>query len=289
MKWDENAEKAHEILPIPPMMGPYARLQSETIARHKGLNSVTDNIVKETEKIYADFMGKEKTEQLRAFISGTGPAPEIEDELFFEDENALYHIDVCFAKYGENSTLVRDTLKEMKRSVISIMEEENLTEIMADLSTVAFHGGSRFSVGMTGCPNCCVSPYMKNFGIIMQHRVSITDAECTLCGECLKMCIDKAIQLSDDGPVIDRETCVQCELCARDCPTGKLVVNERGFRVIVGGTGARNPSLAVIVEDFTSKERVLAILRNTIAKLRIAQPGETLRSIIDREGVEALC
>lgn len=289
MKWDEKAEKVHEILPIPPMMGPYARLQSEKIARHKGLNSVTADVVKETEKIYADFMGKEKTEQLRAFIAGTGPAPEIEDELFFEDENALYHIDVCFAKYGENSTLVRDTLKEMKRSVISIMEEENLTEIMADLSTVAFHGGSRFSVGMTGCPNCCVSPYMKNFGIIMQHRVSITDAECTLCGECLKMCIDKAIKLSDDGPVIDRETCVQCELCARDCPTGKLVVNERGFRVIVGGTGARNPSLAVIVEDFTSKERVLAILRNTIAKLRNAQPGETLKSIIEREGVKALC
>ncbi len=289
MRWDKDAEKAHEMLPIPPMMGPYARLQSEKIARHKGLDSVTHDIVKETEKIYADFMGKEKTEQLEAFISGTGPAPEIEDELFFEDENALYHIDVCFAKYGENSKLVRDTLKEMKRSVISIMEEENLTEIMADLSTVAFHGGSRFSVGMTGCPNCCVSPYMKDFGIILQHRVDITDAECTLCGECLKMCIDKAIKLSDDGPVIDRGKCVQCELCARDCPTGKLVVNERGFRVIAGGTGARHPSLAVTVEDFTSKDRVLAILRNTIAKLRNAQPGETLKSIIDREGVQALC
>ncbi len=288
MKWEKEAEKAHEMLPIPPMMGPYARLQSEKIARHKGLDHVTVGVVKETEKIYADFMGEEKTAQLRAFMAGTGPAPELEDELFFEDENALYHIDVCYAKYGENSTLVRDALKDMMQSVKSIMKEENLTEIMADLATVAFHGASRFNVGMTGCPNCCVSPYMKDFGIIMQHRVDITDAECTQCGNCLKMCFDKAIQLTDEGPVINRKTCAQCELCARDCPTGKLVVNERGFRVIAGGAGGRYPSLAVTVEDFTSKERVQTILRNAIAKLRDAQPGETLKSIIDRKGVEAL-
>jgi dissimilatory sulfite reductase (desulfoviridin) alpha/beta subunit len=221
-------------------------------------------------------------------MSGTGHAPALEDELFFEDENALYNIDVCFTKYGENSTLVRDALKDMMRSVRSIMEEENLTEIMADLTTGALHGASRFNLGMTGCPNCCVSPYMRDVGIIMQHRVDITDAECTQCGNCLKMCIDKAIQLTDEGPVIDREVCAQCELCARDCPTGKLVVHERGFRVIAGGAGGRHPSLAVTIEDFTSRERVHTILRNAVGQLRGAQPGETLRSIIEREGIDAL-
>jgi len=288
MKWDKDAEMALEMLPIPPMMGPYARLQSEKIARHRGCDLVTAGVVKETEKIYADFIGKEKTEQLRAFINGTGPAPELEDELFFEDEKALYYIDVCYTKYGENSKLVREALKDMMRSVRAIMEEENLTKIMADLSTGALHGASRFNVSMAGCPNCCVSPYMRDFGIIMQHRVDITDAECTQCGNCLKMCFDKAIQLNDKGPVINRETCAQCELCARDCPTGKLVVRERGFRVIAGGAGGRNPSLAVTVEDFTSKERVLTILRNAIAKLRDAQPRENLKSIIDRDSVEVL-
>lgn len=288
MRWDKDAEKAHEMLPIPPMMGPYARLQAEKIARHKGLDSVTTDIVKETDTMYKDFMGEEKYEELKAFMSGTGPAPKLEDELFFEDENALYNIDVCFTKYGENSTLVRNAVKDMMRSVRSIMEEENLTEIMEDLATVALHGASRFNVGMTGCPNCCVSPYMRDFGIIMQHRVDITDAACTQCGNCLKMCMDKAIQLTDDGPVIDRELCAQCELCARDCPTGTLVVHERGFRVIAGGAGGRHPSLAVTIEDFTSKERVHTILRNAIGKLRAAQPGETLRSIIEREGIDAL-
>ena len=288
MRWAEDAEKMLEMLPVPPMMGGYARLQSEKIARQKGLDCVTADIVKETEKIYGEFIGEEKTEQLRAFLAGTGPEPQLEDELFFDDPGALYHIDVCFTKYGENSTLVRDMLKEMMRSITTIMKEENVTELMADLATVALHGASRFTVGMTGCPNCCVSPYLKDFGLIMLHRVDITDSECTRCGSCLTMCVDSAIRLADDGPVIDRTKCAQCELCARDCPTGKLVVNERGFRVIAGGGSGRQPTIAVTVEDFTSKERVEQILKNAIAKLRKAQPGETLKTIIKREGIEVL-
>ena len=59
MNWDKDAKKAHEILPVPPMMLPYARLQSEKIARHKGRDLVTVEVVKETEKIYRDFVGKE--------------------------------------------------------------------------------------------------------------------------------------------------------------------------------------------------------------------------------------
>ncbi len=85
MRWDKDAEKVHEMLPIPPMMGSYARLQSEKIARQRGQDCVTVDVVKETEKIYADFIGAEKTGQLKAFIAGTGPAPTLEDELFFED------------------------------------------------------------------------------------------------------------------------------------------------------------------------------------------------------------
>ena len=289
MKWDKEAEQKAEMLTIPPMMGSYARLHAEKTARHMGLDCVTPDVIKETEQVYADFMGKEKTEELKAFFASTGPAPEMEEELFFENEKALYYIDTCFTKYGENSALVRNALKDMMKSVTFIMEEENLTEVMADLTNGPFHGASRFNLGMTGCPNCCVSPYMKDLGIIMQHRVDITDAECTQCGECLKMCIEKSIQLTDDGPVIDRKTCVQCELCARDCPTGKLIANERAWRVIAGGGGGHHPTIAVTIEDFTSKERVLAILRNAIARLRDAQPGESLRTIIAREGPESIC
>ena len=41
----------------------YARLQSEKIARHRGLDTVTTDIIKETETMYKDFIGEEKYEQ----------------------------------------------------------------------------------------------------------------------------------------------------------------------------------------------------------------------------------
>jgi dissimilatory sulfite reductase (desulfoviridin) alpha/beta subunit len=288
MQWDEAAEKALEMIPVPPIMSSFARLQSEKIARKKGLDLVTFDIVKETEKVYGDFMGREKTEELKAFLEGRGPAPAMEDELFFSNEHALYQIDACYTKYGENSQEVRNILKDMMKSVQALCENEHLTEIMAELEPAALHGASRFNIVMTGCPNCCVSPFLKDFGIILQHRVDITDAECTQCGECLKMCIDKAITLSDNGPVIDRSKCAMCELCARDCPTGKLITGARGFRVLAGGTGARHPRIAVPVEEFTSKDRVLAILKKSIDKLREAQPGEKFSTIIARDGIESV-
>jgi Pyruvate/2-oxoacid:ferredoxin oxidoreductase delta subunit len=288
MKWDEAAEKAQEMLAIPPIMAPYARLQSEKIARHKKLDRVTAGVVKETAKAYRDFMGREKTEMLTAFLEGRGPAPAMEDELFFSDENALYNIDLCFTKYGENTEEVRSILKDLLKSIVAVCEEEHLTEIMADRAPVALHGASRFGIGMTGCPNCCVSPYMRDFGIIMQHRVEITKEECVQCGECLKMCFDRVITLTDKGPVIDREQCVMCELCARDCPTGTLVTGARGFKVVAGGSGAHHPTIAATIEEFTSKDRVLAILKNAIAMLRKAKPGETLRTIVERQGPESL-
>ena len=70
MKWDKEAEQIAEMLPIPPMMGPYARLHAEKAARHRGLDCVTVEAVKETEQAYADFLGKEKTEQQTKQLRG---------------------------------------------------------------------------------------------------------------------------------------------------------------------------------------------------------------------------
>ena len=57
MKWDKEAEQKVEMLPIPPMMGAYSRLHAEKVARHRGLDCVTTDVVKVTEQTYADFLG----------------------------------------------------------------------------------------------------------------------------------------------------------------------------------------------------------------------------------------
>jgi len=288
MQWTEEAKKAQEMLPIPPIMIPYAKLQSEKIARNRGLDRVTLDVVKETEKVYEEFLGKEKTEELRAYIKGEGPPPKMEEELFFEKEDVLYHIDVCYTKYGENTQVVRDMVKDIFFSIEEIMEKENVTQIMADLCPFALHGASKFTIGITGCPNCCVSPYLKDFGVICQHKVRITDKECIRCENCVRLCFDNAISLKEDGPVIDWSKCMLCELCARDCETGKLVTEKRGYKIIAGGSAGRHPRIAQTVEEMTTKERVIELLKNCITRLRKAKPGETLASILDREGIEAI-
>lgn len=288
MQWDSDAARACDNLPVPPMLLPYTRIHAEKIARQQGLACVSAAQVAETARVYATFMGSEKTEEFRRFLDGTGPAPAVEDELFFDDERALYYIDVCFAKYGENSRIVRDALKEMKRAITAVMEQEHLSELMADRAPGVLHGASRFTVGMTGCPNCCVSPWLRDFGITMQHYVAVTDASCTGCGACVGMCLQQAVSLTDAGPVIDRERCIHCELCARDCPTGRLSVSRRGWRVIAGGAGGPRPALAVVIEEFAPPERVLELLRNAIARLQAALPGDSLKKIIAREGPGAL-
>jgi sulfite reductase beta subunit-like hemoprotein len=58
--------------------------------------------------------------------------------------------------------------------------------------------------------------------------------------------------------------------------------------VVAGGSGARNPRIATTIEEFTGKERVLAILKKVIAALRNAPLGETLKTIVERQGPESL-
>jgi hypothetical protein len=58
--------------------------------------------------------------------------------------------------------------------------------------------------------------------------------------------------------------------------------------VVAGGSGAHHPTIAATIEEFTGKERVLAILKKAIAALRKAKPGETLRASIKRGGPESL-
>ena len=52
IQWTKESEEAVENLPLPPMLGSYARLECERLARKKGLNSVTPEIVAEADPIW---------------------------------------------------------------------------------------------------------------------------------------------------------------------------------------------------------------------------------------------
>ena len=84
--------------------------------------------------------------------------------------------------------------------------------------------GIRTSVFLKGCPlNClwCHSPEGIGSEISLWHDNSL----CIACGECVKVCRNKALKLVDDPDshiIIDRNLCTLNGDCMKTCPTGAL-------------------------------------------------------------------
>jgi len=55
-----------------------------------------------------------------------------------------------------------------------------------------------------------------------ERYLTVSDALCTGCSECIDACPVGAIQLQGSIAVIDPDKCTQCEICLRICPQGAI-------------------------------------------------------------------
>jgi ferredoxin len=288
MHWDKEAVERHERIPIPPNFSPFAKKQAVKIARRKGLNCVTVKEMEETERSYADYFGREKTREMVNLLEGKQPIPEMVEELFFDPSDTLYNIQVCPVKFGSQSKEVTDGILKIFQGIKDIFEREHMEEIIADLSRIPLCQPSRFNVVISGCSNCCEPPFFKDMGIIGQHIPEVTNGECLQCKKCISVCFEDAITFENDGPSIDRGRCINCEFCAKTCPNEKIVIGKRGYKVIAGGSDYRHPAIAKIVKDFTDQEGVLATVKKTLHILKKGNEGDTLKSLIEKHGIEVI-
>jgi Fe-S-cluster-containing hydrogenase component 2 len=288
MEWDREAVERHEQMPIPPNVSIFAKKQAEKCARKKGLNRVTLKEVREAEEMYADFFGREKTQEMRNAFEGKEPVPQMVEELFFDSSGMLYNIVVCPVKYGSQSKEVTEDIVSIYRGVKEIFERENVDQIIANLSRIPLCESSRFTVVITGCSNCCEPPFFKDLGIIGQHIPEVTSVTCLKCKKCEWVCFEDAITLREDGPIINRERCINCEFCAKTCPSGKIVIGKRGYKIIAGGRDYRHPAIAQTVVDFTDKAGVLKRVEKVVSLLKKGKEGDTLKSLIEKFGIKTL-
>jgi Pyruvate/2-oxoacid:ferredoxin oxidoreductase delta subunit len=288
MKWEKEAEERHEQMPVPPNVSIFARKQAEKCARSKGMQKVTVKEVLEAEEAYADFFGREKTQEMKNAFEGKEPTPQMVEELFFDSAGMLYNIQVCPVKYGSQSREVTDGIISIFRGVNEIFERENMEQIISGLSQIPLCESSRFNMVITGCSNCCEPPFFKDLGIIGQHIPEVSNAECLQCKKCLSVCYEHAITLGDDGPVINRERCINCEFCAKTCPAEKIVIGKRGYTVIAGGRDYRHPAIAQTVKKFIDKDGVLTTVERVVNLLKRGREGDTLKSLVDKYGIDAL-
>lgn len=81
--------------------------------------------------------------------------------------------------------------------------------------------GIRTTVFFKGCPLSCL--WCQNpEGMSMEQVIFRHSDRCIGCGECIEKCPETALELSVDGPVIDRLKCNLCMICTDICPTGAL-------------------------------------------------------------------
>ena len=70
MEWQKEALEMVESIPLPSMIAHFAKMDAERRAKKKGLDRVTTDIAKETEKGYEKALGKESVDLLRAMARG---------------------------------------------------------------------------------------------------------------------------------------------------------------------------------------------------------------------------
>lgn len=293
IQWTKEALEAVEQLPLPPMISEYARLECERLARLKGMQQVTPEIVAEADQRYDLAIGRDVMRKLRAMARGEGEGVVMPEE-FFEDETGkeLFTIALCPSKYGAASDVKIDNMKRLIPAVRAKLKALKVTDLMLELTTTAVMPHCEFRVSVSGCTNACFSPYFSDFGILGVYDVELVPERCTGCGKCEDYCSLGAITMRDNLPSFDKSICIRCGGCEEFCPESAIRVKNMGYKVVVGGSGARHPHIADTVTEFTDLEGVLSILEKTIALIRNSakQPMRvfTLRKLIAQTGVDVL-
>jgi len=292
MQWTKEAQEAVENLPLPPMIASYARLECERLARAKGIMKVTPEIVAEADKRYDLAIGRDVMRKLRAMARGEGDGVMVPEEFFEEEGKELFSIALCPSKYGAASDVKIENMKRLIPALRAHLKGLKVTDLMMDLTTTAVMPHCEFRVSVSGCTNACFSPYFSDFGILGVYDVELIPHKCTGCGKCASYCSLGAIIMKDKLPSFEKTICIRCAGCEEFCPESAIAVNTMGYKVVVGGSGARHPHIADTVTEFTDLEGVLSILERTISLVRESakQPMRvfTLRKLIAERGVDQL-
>jgi len=292
IEWTKEAEEAVENLPLPPMLGSYARLECERLAKKKGLLSVTPEVVAEADKRYDLAIGRDVMRKLRAMSRGEGEGMEMPEEFFEDESKELFTIEMCPSKYGAASDVKIDNMKRLIPAIREKLKSLNVTDLMMDLTTTAVMPHCEFRVNVAGCTNACVSPYFSDFGFLGSYYFELIPEKCTACERCVDYCSIGAITMKDKLPTFDKAICIRCGGCEEFCPESAIGVKEMGYKVVVGGYGARHPKIAQTVTEHTDLDGVLNILEKIVKLIREKSKEPTrvfsLSKLISESGVSQL-
>lgn len=196
----------------------------------------------------------------------------------------LYQVTPCRGK-GLGCPFALVETQELTRLLGEKLRESGITGFLLQRidGLLLPHHRDRLKVAIAGCPNGCSQPQIKDFGLIAQAVPGRGEGECTRCGLCLEACLEGAITLEEEGPVIQREQCANCGLCAQACPQRAIVIEDAGYRVLVGGRLGRHPHLGEELLPLALEEEVFRALKRCLEDfMALAGPQERFSDFIQR-------
>jgi len=97
-----------------------------------------------------------------------------------------------------------------------------------DIKRFALHDGPgiRTTVFLKGCPLSCKGCHNPE-GQTLGPELLFWPDRCTLCGDCVSVCPNQAISISEEGVVIQRDQCDLAGACVAVCAPGALKITGR--------------------------------------------------------------
>ncbi|NDY71855.1 sulfite reductase [Desulfobacter hydrogenophilus] len=231
MKWAWDAEK--EVSKSPFFVRKKVRKRIEKEAAERGHSMVSLDDVHATRKRFLSNM---------------------------ESEIKGYQIEACFGQEGcPNSCVEKDTLTARLEALL--LSEDLLGFLQESVpGKLRFH--HEFRISVSHCPNACSQPQIKDIGIIAAIYPRAKETLCNGCMSCVNVCKENAVALSNTPfPLIDTQACLGCGACIHACPTGCILSEKKGYRVLLGGRLGRHPRLARELPHLFTEAQVLEVVK----------------------------
>jgi dissimilatory sulfite reductase (desulfoviridin) alpha/beta subunit len=290
MKWEKDAREVVDSIPVPDIMRNMTILYAEKLARKSKKKRVTMDEVVQTRDAYFNQFGQMITKRMKEVRKKGISDDSIDPQSELNKGPQLYKFELCHMRFVGCTRQVIDVV-ELGKKLKAKMEEWKVTEMIADKSDVPFMPHTLFTVSISSCANSCTHLDTKDFGI---HGVAIPKfipEKCTKCGRCAEpdVCLDEAVVMGEEGPEIIMKHCKQCGACAIECPEGAMVIDKKGYRVMVGGVGHRWHRVASEVFKIGDEDQVVKALYNALELFRKeAGSEEHMFHMIERFGLDPI-
>ena len=291
MEWDKSASSLLE--KVPPFVQKTVREKVETLARERGKTLVTEAEVMAAREA---FMDRPQAATAAPHVFAKKPADHKKlsilrkyPKYFDNDGNpVLYQIKSCRGAEVNCPFLITDS-NILADKIRNRLEELKFTEKLMNKIEGQILPHHSMKLAVSGCPNSCSMPQIKDFGAHAIEPVFVDPAsECIECMKCVETCREDAITVQGGQVSIDMEKCVHCGLCAKVCPSGSIKAGKKKYRVMIGGKVGRHPKFAIEILPQADESITLKALDVCVEMILSSKTEHRFRALLEQQGIEEI-